>query len=535
MSVALVRRTFLALSAVLAPAAALIGCAPVGRQAVRHILPCVTDTQLWVSVSLARPETSLALMIGGLCCPGRPMDSEGLHFAFSASALEPSTTYQLQLVSEERVIGDMWPLKTFPAQTDDVASLRLGAFTCAGGGDGFGFNGLQFFKPHAFRQRLFDDLLSRSPEAVIAIGDHIYWDLRGGEIPPLGRRRSVLVRWVIGAYLRARYGTFDRTSPLIGTTNERVLKRIANEQIADLYGTRFKSTPIFFISDDHDYFENDDAEKELVTFPADDFSRAAHDAVADLYYPPLPNAPSKPFERSFGVMRYGSLFEAPLLDCAGHMTISGPSPVLLPASVEQWVIDRIKSSNATHFALVPSHPFGWTAGKWREWYPDVVAPEGFTGLVTNELLGATQGELTSEAEKYLWQRGWWAQHQRLLSALASRPRSRFTFSGDIHAQGAIAIDRSGELNFSDAPLTSILVGPVSSSDGTWPSFARGLFASLPADLQASTLADTDEINGFAIFDISKERVTATLCGCGGYDSKSADDGSVKRTIELDLS
>ena len=119
-------------------------------------------------------------------------------------------------------------------------------------------------------------------------------------------------------------------------------------------------------------------------------------------------------------MRYGSLFEAPLLDCAGHMTISGPSPVLLPASVEQWVVDRIKSSNVAHFALVPSHPFGWTAGKWREWYPDVVAPEGFTGLVTNELLSATQGVLTSAAEKYLWQRGWWVQHQRLLSALASR-------------------------------------------------------------------------------------------------------------------
>jgi hypothetical protein len=209
--------------------------------------------------------------------------------------------------------------------------------------------------------------------------------------------------------------------------------------------------------------------------------------------------------------------------------------VLLPASVEQWVVDRIKSSNVTHFALVPSHPFGWTAGKWREWYPDVVAPEGFTGLVTNELLGATQGELTSAAEKYLWQRGWWVQHQRLLSALASRPRSRFMFSGDVHAQGAIAIDRSGELNLSDAPLTSILVGPVSTSDGTWPSFARGLSASLPADLHASTLAVTDEVNGFTIFDISKERVTATLYSCGGYDSKSADDGSVKRTIELDLS
>ena len=79
---------------------------------------------------------------------------------------------------------------------------------------------------------------------------------------------------------------------------------------------------------------------------------------------------------------------------------------------------------------------GWTAGKWREWYPDVVAPDGFEGLVTNELnfAGATRGVLTTKAQKYLWQRGWWTQHQRLLHALSERKGSRFTFSGDIHAQ-----------------------------------------------------------------------------------------------------
>ena len=82
-----------------------------------------------------------------------------------------------------------------------------------------------------------------------------------------------------------KYGVFNRALPLLNSSNEAVLKRVANEQIADLYGTRFKSTPIFFISDDHDYFENDDAEKDLVTFPADAFSREAHRAVADLYYP----------------------------------------------------------------------------------------------------------------------------------------------------------------------------------------------------------------------------------------------------------
>ena len=531
------------------PLLGLIGCGPGSRQTIRHILPTVTDTRISISCSLAQPVQSLLLRVANEVFRGEQRDSEGLHWSFTAEDLTANTQYQLQLLDGEIPVGDTWPLRTFPAEDAAVDQLKLAAFTCAGGGDAFGFNGLQYFKPHAFRHRLFDELLAQSPDAVIAIGDHIYWDLRGGDRPPLGRRKSALIRWIIGAYLRVKYGVFDRALPLLDSPNEAVLKRIADEQIADLYGTRFKSTPIFFISDDHDYFENDDAEKDIVTFPADSFSREAHRAVADLYYPPLPHAPTHDAQRSFGLFKYGNLFEAPLLDCAGQMSLaeheqSGEgdaqeknSARLFPEPIERWVFDRIETSQAEHFALVPSHPIGWTAGKWREWYPDVVAPYGFEGLVTNELNfeGATKGVLTTKAQKYLWQRGWWTQHQRLLRALSERPGSRFTFSGDIHAQGAVAIEVSGEETLPGGLVKSLLVGPVSTSDATWPSFARGIPANQPGWLQTATLSVTEEVNGFTLFDITSSGVVAQLFNCGGHDSSDPDDGRVQRVTDLLLS
>ena len=545
----LLRRTVLAGGAALTPLFGLIGCGPGSRQTVRHILPTVTDTHISITCSVARPVESLSLRVAHKVYTGEQRDSKGVHWSFVVEDLAPDTQYELQLLEGDSPIGSAWPLRTFPAENAEVEQLKLAAFTCAGGGDAFGFNGLQYFKPHAFRHRLFDDLLAQKPDAVIAIGDHIYWDLRGSDRPPLGRRKSALIRWIIGAYLRVKYGVFDRDLPLLGSPNEAVLKRIADEQIADLYGTRFKSTPIFFISDDHDYFENDDAEKDLVTFPADAFSRAAHRAVADLYYPPLPYAPTPDTQRSFGLFKYGNLFEAPLLDCAGQMSLaenveSGEgdatgvnSARLFPEAIERWVLDRIEVSKAKHFALVPSHPMGWTAGKWREWYPDVVAPEGFEGLVTNELNldGATKGVLTTKAQKYLWQRGWWTQHQRLLQALSLRAGSRFTFSGDIHAQGAIAIESSGGDVLLGGSVKSLLVGPVSTSDATWPSFARGIPANQPGWLQTKTLSVTEEVNGFALFDIRSSGVVAQLFNCGGHDASGTDDGRVQGVTDLLLS
>ena len=498
---------------------------------IRHILASATDTQFSVSISFFTIQKNVTLAVNQNVIEGKQRDSAGHNWSFVVKKLTPDTNYVLQLSGASGAIGDPWNLKTFPHENSLPESFKLLAFTCAGGADGFGTPSRQFFKPHAFRQRLFDSALDEEPDAAIAIGDHVYWDLRGGSIPTVGKK-SVIIKTLAGWYMKFKYGAFDRKQELLNTVNENILKRIGDEQIADLYGTRFKSTPIFFVSDDHDYFENDDPDDEIVTFPPDKFSRAAQQAMADLYYPPLPHAPSAEMDRSFGVLRYGRLFESPIFDCAGHLSLGGDDAGLVPETIEEWLLDRAKHSPATHFAFTPSHPFGWTAGKWREWYPDVIAPKGFEGVVSNELMGEAEGELSVNAEKYLWQAGWWQQHQRLLRALAQRPTSRFILSGDIHAQGAISISNSGDLDMASRPVNSFLTGPVSTSEATWPSSARGVTADTPKWLGVTPLSRTKEINGFTIFQCNSQSITASLYDCGGYDLRQGDNGSVKAVVTV---
>jgi hypothetical protein len=489
---------------------------------VRHILPTANDTRFAIAVSFFAPRQDVALLVDGDRIPGRQTDSLGTHWAFRVNELTPDTRYRLQLADATGPVGEPWPLRTFPPRDALPESFRLLAFTCAGGGDGAGLGPRQLFKPHAFRQRMFDAALADAPDAAIAIGDHIYWDLRGGTAPPFATPEVEAV------------GAFDRSLPILGTANEAVLKRIADEQIADLYGTRFRSVPIHFVADDHDYFENDDAEEDLVTFPPDAFSAAAQAATAELYYPPLLDPPDAALEHAFGTLVYGRLFESPLFDCAGHLDLGDDDAGLVPPTIENWLVERTETSPAVHFGLVPSHPFGWTAGKWREWYPDVVAPEGFTGVVTNALMGDTVGRLTVDARKYLWQTGWWRQHQRLLAALAARPGSRLVLSGDIHAQGAVNLEASGDLDLSAHSVPSFLVGPVSTSDLTWPSAARGVAAATPAWLRVREQTATREVNGFALFEFTPDGATATLADCGGRDRSLGEDGRVleRRTVRI---
>ncbi len=502
---------------------------------IRHILPSVTATGISVSVSTLASRARLDLMVGDLRVPGVRRDSHGRYWSFSAEELAPETEYSLQLLDEHGALGSPWPLRTFPDATTMPERFRLLAFTCAGGADGFGIPGKQLFKPHAFRRNLFDAALAEKPDAAVAIGDHIYWDLRGGGMPPIGRR-SKLIKLLAGWYLRFMYGEFDRTKPILGTENDAVLTAIGDEQIADLYGTRFKSTPMFFVSDDHDYFENDDAEEDLVTFPANAFSKAAFRAVASLYYPPLPDGPSAATDRAFGLLRYGRLFEGALFDCAGHLTLGEEAAGLVPPEVELWLRERARNSPAAHFALVPSHPMGWTAGKWREWYPDVVAPKGYEGVVQVELMADVgDGRVTTDAQKYLWQSGWWSQHQRLLQTLSQRAGHRLIFSGDIHAQGAVNILASGSVEPLPSPVQSILVGPVGTSDMTWASAARGVTASTPDWLTTEDIVPTREVNGFTLLEFTPEGASVRLADCGGYDRSLGEDGGIRAVDEFKVS
>ena len=126
---------------------------------------------------------------------------------------------------------------------------------------------------------------------------------------------------------------------VLGSENETILKRAAGPQIAPVYGTDFRSTPMFFIQDDHDYYENDDAYDQIVTFPPDDFMTEMARATQSLYYPeflPDPTRPrglagsataghGLPISESFGTLRYGRLAEVLLYTVRRTMTMAGPS------------------------------------------------------------------------------------------------------------------------------------------------------------------------------------------------------------------
>ena len=115
-----------------------------------------------------------------------------------------------------------------------------------------------------------------------------------------------------------------------------------------------------------------------------------------------------------------------------------------------------EEDDARHLIHIPSTPFGRSAGKWGEWYPDYLQPDGRLGI---------------EVQKPYWQPGWFAQHQRILASLAAQAeRIPLVVSGDLHAIGSGTITRSGNLTF-ERPVQTVLTGPISTGTG-WPSAAR---------------------------------------------------------------
>ena len=144
------------------------------------------------------------------------------------------------------------------------------------------------FLPLDLRRRLLRRALSFSPDVTIANGDHIYWDQRTWlESDNEGLR-------VLSAALYNQVGPLDRDAPARGAANERALIAAAGPQIADLYGVMMRSTPGYYINDDHDYFENDEATRRFVTLPPyryqEDFARH----VKDLYVPEFLPDPYRP-------------------------------------------------------------------------------------------------------------------------------------------------------------------------------------------------------------------------------------------------
>jgi hypothetical protein len=468
--------------------------------AVAHLLPTVNHERMLIKASFSRALAEApSLRVGdGQSARGERTDTAGEIWQFDVTGLKPATSFKLALTGEGRSLCEPWSLWTFPAPDQRPEKLRLLIYTCAGGHDVFTpDDGKSIFLPVAVRKRLLRRGLSFQPDALIANGDHVYWDLAAPRASPM-----------LGASKRGRdyAGPFERSQPVLGTPNERFLKRAAGEQIAPLCGTECRSTPVFFMRDDHDYFDNDEATDDIITFPPNHWMRDLARNTQRMYYPeflpdgkrPLGLPGSASLDRpagvgeSFGTLRYGALAEVLLYEVRTSVTLAGPSAVFLDPDVEQWLKDRMAAKDTVHLINIPSNPPGWTAGKWGEWYPD--------------LLDAN-GKLSIEKPKPYWQSGWLKQHDRLMAAISAMPdRIPLVVSGDLHAIAEGRMMRTGALDLGKNPVNVVLSGPLGSGDLIWPSAFRGIGAMPSVHLDMQESLKPIEENGFVIADLTPDKI-----------------------------
>ncbi len=461
---------------------------------VRHLLPTVSDSQMLIKASFAAPLTTApVLRADNRSYTGTMTDTRGEHWQFHATGLQPGRTYKLALTDRGRPLCEPWTLATFPAPDATPEKLRVLFFTCAGGHEEL------TYLPVATRNRLLKKALSFKPDTAVANGDHVYWDLRS-PLTAKSQGQSPKAEGLIG-------GKFDRSKTALGSDNESLLKRAAGPQIAPVYGTDFRSVPTFFIQDDHDYYDNDDAYDEIVTFPPDFFMSQMARATQSLYYPEfLPDATrpaglagaevagrASPVSESFGTLRYGKLAEVLLYTVRRTMTMAGPSAVFLDDQVEGWLNGRMAATDVAHVVNAPSNPHGWTAGKWGEWYPDVLTKEG---------------KLTLDLKKPYWQDGWLKQHDRMLTRMsAMKGRIPLSVSGDLHAIGLGSIKRTGTIDLSANPVVSVISGPVGTRPAGWPSGIRKVGAQPSLHLTVDEAIKPIENHGFTIADFTPDGIT----------------------------
>lgn len=503
---------------------------------VVHLLPAASSNAFLIKASFSRAfDDGLSLLVDGRRFAGERTDTEGHFWRFRADGLEGGRTYHLQLKRGRKALCDVWPLATFPAAQAETESFRLLTYTCAGGLEGAkSINDVEAFRTLDIRRRLLRRALAFGPQATIAIGDHIYWDQRAWlEHPHPEIRRLTRETY-------DRYGYFDRGKAIFGTSNETLIKKLAVPQISELYGVAMRSTPCFFVNDDHDYFENDDATPDFVAFPPDYFQVRAARALQRLFYPEfLPDATRPAYlpgssaidngegvSEAFGTLRVGKLIEAVIYDCGRFLTLKGPSAGLVPPEAEDWLIRRTEAEDTRHLIHVPSHPMGWSAGKWREWYPDVVVPSGDAGgdVVVSTHREGGAGRLTTDRAKYLWQEGWFNQHQRLAGALAAQTtRAAVMVSGDLHAIGSGLMLGAHTNEFTRNPIHTILAGPIGTSGAGWPSFARGTRPEPSSLVRFRQEGAPLEKNGFTLIDATPSKLTIRQFAWREPDPVSAID------------
>ncbi len=482
---------------------ALLLWAAGGPAVVRHILPAASHSRFCVKVSFhAAQLRPPVLRVGSRRVNGERTDVAGENWAFHVDGLKPATNYELQLfdAAAGKSLFGPWPLRTLPHPDESVPRFRLLVYTCPGGHDGMRIpedEGKPYWVSLANRRKLIAAGLAQKPDALLSIGDQIYWDLRYGRAS--GRAPMGASDWA-----RRAVGEFRRD--LSARDNEAVLKKAAGPQIADLYGTMLCSVPTFFVQDDHDYYENDEAippgrEPHGVSLPPDDFMLQLARATQALYFPEFLPDPTRPAGLSgsgeaYGTIRFGRAAELLVYDCRRYLTLTGSYAGFISSGAEAWLMERMKSSNAAHVVNVPSTPIGWSAGKWGEWYPDLLSDDG---------------ALSTAKPKYMWQAGWKLQHDRLLRSASAMTRGVPLFlSGDLHALAHGAIESNGSDDLRRNPVHSVLTGPVSTGPRGWPSAARGTPPRIATGIGIKETLAPLEMNGFTLVDFLPDRVECQM-------------------------
>ena len=403
-----------------------------------HLIPTASHERLLIKASFKAPLTDAPrLSVNGKSIEGVQTDPQGRFWRFDALSLQPATPYELRLTEPGGApLCDPWPLTTFPAPDAAPDRLRILAFTCAGGYDGPRLEGKTTYLDMAARRRLLARGMSFRPDVVIANGDHIYWDIKTSLNKPFAK----YVQEQVGAKFG---GALDLTVPMLHPRNASIFLGVCDYQILGLYGTTLRSTPAYFVTHDHDMFENDEFDAHVAALPPDTYGTLGAEQTQRLYYPEFLPAPHRPAwlpggdkagaptgtNITFGTLRWGKLLEAVFYDCQRYVDYKEDHAKVLPQWVEDWVIARTRTEDTAHFFHAPSLPFAYSSGKLGDWYPDLLDDE--------------TGRLVLYRKKAGWQRGWFAQHQRLIEALAAQTRrAPVIVQGDFHATAAGTMVRS---------------------------------------------------------------------------------------------
>jgi hypothetical protein len=495
---------------------------------VTHILPSASHNRIIIKTSFDIPVYNPQLRIEGKEIDGEMMDTRGYFWRFDAQNLTANTTYQLLLHAGPVPLCSSWPLKTFPDPNSDVDHLRIVVFTGSGGNEATRSWYEMGQMPLSIRKKILNRALDFDPDIIIGTGDQIYYDLYFGKGPNiLGQSRRAI----------QHNGRFIPYLPVLGTTNEIFLKNAVDSQISYLYGTACRSIPTYFILDDHEYFVNDEANAEDdidwsllfvwadptvqkgISFPPNPILLELGRVARRLYLPEFLPDENRPLDlldtnldgsaentsECFGTLRYGKLVEGLLYDLRRYVTLTGltgANATFLPPKAEDWLVDRMEAEDTEYVINISPISYGWSAGKWLSWYPDVkIKVDG-------------EPTLSKFKYKFAWQSGWFQQHNRILNASFNMENATDLFlCGDMHTQAAGYILRSGELDFSSDPIPSVLVGSLGADGGAYPSGGlRGIEAMPPNDLLVAEFLPSYEKSGFVVADFTHTDITISFFG-----------------------